>query len=125
MELLARDLTGRILQSAFRVHSELGPGLLESAYRTCLVHELQASSIEAATEVPIPVRYRGIELDCGYRADLVVEKEVLIELKSVDRLHPLHSAQLLTYLKLSGLRVGLLFNFNTTFLQNGFRRLVL
>jgi GxxExxY protein len=123
--LVAGRLTDRVLECAFRVHTELGPGLLESAYRTCLAFELRDAGLVAEAEVPIPLHYRGMRLDCGYRADLVVEKRVLIELKSVERLLPIHSAQTITYLKLSGLRVGLLMNFNSISLASAFRRLVL
>ena len=121
--LLYRELTHRIVGCAIEVHRELGPGLLESAYRACLVHELTRVGIDVRAEVPVPVSFRGLELDCGYRADLIVESAVIVELKAVERLLPIHDAQLLTYLKLTNLRVGLLLNFNHTTLKDGFRRL--
>lgn len=118
------ELTGRVIQSAIAVHRALGPGLLENAYRACLAHELRESGVSFRQEHPIPVRYRNTVLDCGYRADLMVENVLLLELKSVERLQPIHDAQLLTYLKLSGLRVGLLINFNAVPLRRGIRRLI-
>jgi GxxExxY protein len=97
---------------------------MESAYRACLVHELRSANLHTLQEVHIPVLYKGAQMDCGYRADLIVEDRVLVELKSVDRLLPIHDAQLLTYLKLSKLRTGLLLNFNVSSLRKGIRRLV-
>jgi GxxExxY protein len=123
--LLGYPLTQSILGSAMTVHSYLGPGLLESAYRACLVKELRHCGLEVSEEVRIPIVYRGVEIECGYRADLIVAKKVLIELKTVERLLPIHDAQVLTYLKLTGLRVGILMNFNSTSLRHGIRRLVL
>jgi GxxExxY protein len=123
--LLAADLTGRILGCAYEVHNTLGPGLMESAYRQCLLEELKTAQLAFRAETPIPLIYKGVELNCSYRADVVVEESVLVELKAVERLLPIHSAQLLTYLKLTGLRVGLLMNFTVGSFRNGFRRLVL
>jgi GxxExxY protein len=123
--LLGSPMTARILRCAMTVHSQLGPGLLESAYRACFVQELQWDGLGVRQEARIPVMYRNIEIDCGYRADLIVEEKVLVELKTVERLLPIHEAQTLTYLKLAGLRVGLLMNFNTISLRHGFRSLVL
>ncbi len=123
--LLGSAMTARILSCAMTVHTQLGPGLLESAYRACLVQELQWAGLGVRQEARIPIMYRNIEIDCGYRADLIVEEKVLVELKTVERLLPIHDAQTLTYLKLAGLRVGLLMNFNTIDLRHGFRRLVL
>lgn len=117
-------LTRRILGCAIEVHRVLGPGLLENAYRECLLRELKLAGLAVRREVHIPVSYKGVELDCGFRADIVVEDSVVLELKAVDRLLPIHDAQLLTYLKLAGRRVGLLLNFNSTSLRNGIRRLV-
>jgi GxxExxY protein len=122
-DLLHRDLTQRIVNGAIAVHRELGPGLLEGAYRACLVHELGRAGLDVAVEVPVPIQYRGLRLDCGYRADVVVDDRVVLELKAVERLLPIHDAQLLTYLKLSGLRVGMLMNFNARTLKDGLRRL--
>ena len=121
---LAADLTHRILGSALEVHKRLGPGLLENAYRRCLLRQLEIDGLHAEQEVRIPVRYRDVEIECGYRADVIVERQVLLELKSCDRTLPVYVAQVLTYLKLSGLRVGLLINFNVTRLQAGIRRYV-
>jgi len=119
-----RELSGRILGCAIEVHRELGPGLLESVYRHCLAHELRAAGITVRQEVSIPVRYKGELFDCGFRADLLVEDVLLVELKAVERLLPIHEAQLLTYLKLSDLRLGLLLNFNAVPLKTGIRRLL-
>ncbi len=122
--LIHGKLSSEVLRCAIRVHSQLGPGLLESAYRTCLAHELALTSIVVRQEVPIPMRYGDASLECGFRADLVVGEAILVELKAVDRLLPIHDAQLLTYLKLTGLRVGLLLNFNAPTMREGIRRLV-
>jgi GxxExxY protein len=118
------ELTGRILASALTVHASLGPGLLESTYRACLAHQLELDGMSSRREVPIPIRYQGADIDTSYRADLIVEDRVLIELKAVERLLPIHLAQVLTYLRLSDLRVGLLINFNVTRLKFGIKRLV-
>lgn len=115
----------RVIGSGIEVHRALGPGLLESVYEECLCHELKSADIEFARQVPLSVTYKGVRLDCGYRIDIVVANEVLVEVKSVDRLLPIHDAQVLTYLKLSGLKVGLLMNFNSVLLKDGLRRLVL
>jgi GxxExxY protein len=117
-------LTHYIIGLAMRVHTSLGPGLLESAYERCLCHELDNNGIEYATQVPLPLNYRGTRLDCGYRADLIVRNQVLLELKSVEHITPPHEAQLQTYLRLSTCRVGLLLNFNTISLKDGIRRRV-
>jgi GxxExxY protein len=122
--LVSSELTRRILGCAIEVHRALGPGLLESAYRACLVRELDLAGLPSRKEVAIPVIYKGEQIDCGYRADIVVRNQVLLELKAVERLLPIHEAQVLTYLKLCDLRVGLLLNFNATSLRNGIRRLV-
>jgi GxxExxY protein len=107
------------------VHRSLGPGLLEGAYHQCLAYELSSAGIRFRMEHPIPVSYNEIKIDCAFRADLIVEDCVIVELKSVDRILPIHEAQLLTYLRLSGLRLGLLINFNARVLKNGIRRFVL
>jgi GxxExxY protein len=117
-------LTARVIGSAIEVHRLLGPGLLESAYLECLCHELYTSGISFTRETPLPLDYKGIKLDCGYRMDLVVEHQLVVELKSVDKILPLHKAQLLTYLKLSMVHFGLLINFNTERLREGITRLV-
>jgi GxxExxY protein len=107
-----------------KVHSLLGPGLLESAYQACLAHELRTRGIEVATEVPLPVVYEGQKLEVGYRIDIVVEGKVVVEVKSVEAIHPIHEAQLLSYVRLSGIRVGLLMNFNVLHLKHGIKRMV-
>ena len=123
--LLYEELTGRILAAAIEVHRELGPGLLESAYERCLCRELELAGIAFERQLALPVVYKGISLDCGYDMDVVVDRKVVLELKAVERLLPIHKAQLLTYLKLDGYRVGLLINFNVAVLKDGFKRLVL
>jgi GxxExxY protein len=124
-ESVQRDpLTERIIGAAIEVHRELGPGLLESAYEECLCHELELAGMKVRRQVPLPVRYKTVQLEVGYRMDIVVEDRVVLELKTVDQLLPIHDAQLLTYLRLSGIRVGLLLNFNTVMLRDGIRRLV-
>lgn len=118
------EITGAVVNSAMKVHSTLGPGLLESAYQACLAHELRTRAFEVATEVPQPVVYEGKKLEVGYRIDLVVEHRVVVEVKSVDVLHPIHEAQLLSYIRLSGIGVGLLINFNVLRLKDGIKRMV-
>jgi GxxExxY protein len=120
----ANRLSGVIIGAAITVHRELGPGLLESAYEACLMYELSREGIQVERQVPQPLIYKGITLDCGYRLDLLVEDLVIVELKAVEALHPLHSAQLLTYLKLQKLWLGLLINFNVPILKQGLKRLV-
>jgi GxxExxY protein len=119
------DLTYRIIGLAMRVHRHLGPGLLESVYHKCLCHELSGADIPFEQQVKLPISYDGVEIDSGYIADIVVRGEVILELKAVENLHPLHEAQLLTYLRLSTCRVGLLINFNTVSLTDGIRRRVI
>jgi GxxExxY protein len=118
-------LTERIIGCAIETHRVLGPGSLESAYETALAHELANGSIGFRRQVVMPLDYKGTLLDCGYRLDCVVEEKVILEIKSVDQLLPIHEAQLLTYLKLSGIRTGLLINFNVRLLKHGLKRLVL
>ena len=124
---LPRDtgLTYRIIGLAMRVRRALGAGLLEGVYQRCLCHELANAALPFASQVRLPIRYDGIEIESGYRADIVVNNEVILELKSIEQLSPPHEAQLLTYLRLSGYRVGLLINFNTVSLTEGIRRRVL
>jgi len=112
------------VDSAVQVHAALGPGLLESAYATCLAHELKERGFSVRTQVPLPVVYKGIELAVGYRVDLIVEEVVIVEIKTVASLLPIHEAQLLTYLRLSGRRLGLLFNFHVPRMRDGIKRLV-
>ena len=123
--LLEKDLTEEIIGAAIEVHRQLGPGLLESAYQACLVRELEARGIAAEQQKPISVQYKGVQVDCGYRLDLLVDGKVVVELKTVDSLEEIHEAQLLTYMKLTGCRVGLLINFNVSLLRNGIKRRVL
>ncbi len=118
-------LTGDIIAAAIEVHRQLGPGLLESAYAECLCHELRLRGLASRREINVPVNYKGIKLDCGYRIDLIVGDLVVVELKSVDRILGIHEAQLLTYLRLANKRVGLLINFNVPVLRDGIRRRVL
>jgi GxxExxY protein len=120
-----QELTRSIIGAAIEVHKVLGPGLLESAYETCLCYELKLRSLMYQRQVALPVEYKGVSLECGYRIDLVVSELVLLELKAVEHLLPIHEAQLLTYLKLSKLRIGLLINFNVPVLKEGIVRRVL
>jgi GxxExxY protein len=119
------ELTQTIIGSAMEVHRALGPGLLESTYEMCLCRELSIRGIQFERQVPISVAYKGVKLDCGYRADLVVEGPVLVEIKAIDSLLSIHDAQLLSYLKLGGWKIGLLINFNVGLLKHGLRRRVL
>jgi GxxExxY protein len=123
--LLHGQITEGILGAAIEVHGTLGPGLLESAYEECLAHEFRLRKLEFQRQVALPLNYKGVLLDCGYRMDFVVEDAVLVELKCVERILPIHEAQLLTYLKLSRKRVGLLLNFNAPVLREGIFRKVL
>jgi GxxExxY protein len=125
MELLYKELTGKIVDCAITVHKLLGPGLLESAYEECLQYELNASGLSTLKQFPMPLIYKEKKLDIGYRIDLLVDGKVVIEVKSVDALNPVHLAQIMTYLKLSGCRIGLLINFNVTFLKEGIRRVII
>jgi len=125
MELLYKELTGKILDCAFTVHKELGPGLLESAYEECLMYELKSYGIPTMKQFPMPLIYKEKKLDLGYRIDLFVDERIIIEVKSVDALNPVHMAQIMTYLKLSGCRIGLLINFNVQLLKEGIRRIIL
>jgi GxxExxY protein len=122
--LTAQQVSHTIITAAMKVHSELGPGLLESAYQACLQHELQQAGFQAATQVGLPVVYRGVRLEIGYRMDLVVEGLVIVEIKSVDAISPIHQAQIISYLKLSSKSLGLLINFNVVHLKEGIRRFV-
>ena len=119
------ELTDKIIASAIEVHRHLGPGLLESAYEECFCHELNIQGIPFERQKPLPLEYKGIKLDCGYRMDIVVDRKVVAELKCVDKITPVHEAQLLTYLRLSHIKVGLIINFYTPVLKDGIKRLVL
>ena len=118
------DITRNIVDSAIKVHKALGPGLLESAYEACLAHELRKRERKVLTQVGLPVIYDGVKLDVGYRLDMLVEDSVIVELKAVETILPIHEAQLLSYLKLSGLKVGLLINFHVPILTQGVKRMV-
>jgi len=124
MERTYNDITQAIIGAAIDVHRELGPGLLESAYEACLAYELIQRGFKIERQKEIPIRYREVTLDCGYRIDLLVEDKVVVEVKAIESLHPVHEAQLLSYLRLSGHKVGLLINFNVTVLKTGIRRVV-
>src|SRR5258708_38641930 len=117
------DITHQIIGAAIEVHRVLGPGLLESAYEECLSRELELRNLKVERQKPIPVVYKDVKLECGYRIDLLVEGRVVVELKSIEGLAPIHEAVILTYLRLSGPRVGLLINFNGTVLKDGIRRI--
>jgi GxxExxY protein len=116
--------TGLVIDAAIRVHSILGPGLLESAYEACLAHELRSRGVEVLVQVPMPLVYRDLRIENAYRIDLLVDAEIVVELKTVTRMIPVHKSQLLSYLKLSGNKVGLLINFHVTRLKDGIRRVV-
>lgn len=119
------DISKNIIGAAIDVHKVLGPGLLESAYEECLCHEFTLRNVQFTRQYEIPVQYKGVNLDCGYRLDLMVENKIVVELKSVEKLMPIHDSQLLSYLKLSNCSVGLLINFNVPILKQGIRRKVL
>lgn len=118
-------LSNRVIGCAMDVHKLLGPGLLESAYETCLVYELEQAHLCFERQYPVPVEYKGIRFNCGFRIDILVENQIILELKSVDALNPVHNAQLLTYMKLAKIRTGLLINFNESRLKEGLKRFVL
>ena len=120
-----KEITDQVIGACIEIHKQIGPGLLESAYEECLCYELAQRGIHFERQVAIPVEFKGVKLDCGYRADLIVRGKILVEIKAVDQLAPIHDAQLLSYLKLSGLKVGLLINFNERMLIHGVRRKVL
>lgn len=119
------ELSKRVIGCALEVHRTLGPGLLESAYEQCLAYELARAQLPFQLQVALPVNYKGLQLDCGYRIDVLVDGKLIVELKSVEQLLPIHEAQLLTYMKLARVPVGLLINFNVPLLRHGIKRLVL
>ena len=123
-EARLNKITEAIIGAAMNVHRALGPGLLESAYEACVLHELAQVGLKVVQQKPLPVIYRGVTLDCGYRLDLMVEGEVIVEIKSIEKLLPIHKAQLMSYLKLAGCNVGLLINFNVEVLKQGIQRVV-
>jgi GxxExxY protein len=118
------DISAAILKGAFRVHTALGPGLMEAVYEAALTHELRKAGLRVETQVPLPVIYDGVRLEVGYRLDMLIEEKVIVELKSVEVLNPIHAKQLTNYLKLSHLKLGLLLNFNIGSLRDGIVRLV-
>jgi GxxExxY protein len=121
----AENAARQSIDAALQVHKALGPGLLESAYEHCLAHEISRRGLSVQRQVALPIVYEGEKLDAGYRLDLVVDSSAIVEVKSVDALAPIHEAQVLTYLKLSGLRIGLLMNFNVVLFKHGLKRFVL
>ncbi len=118
------EITHNILNAAFRVHTELGPGLLESAYENCLAYELRQDEIFVETQKPLPLVYKEVKLECGYRVDLFVEKEVVVEIKATEGINDLHLAQTLTYLKLLNKEIGLILNFNVKSMKQGIKRVI-
>ncbi len=118
-------LSGKVLDAAVEVHTQLGPGLLESAYELCLVRELKERNLKVERQVAVPVNYKGVQLEAGYRVDLLVEDTLVVEIKAVNDLLPIHEAQLMTYLKLMELRLGLLLNFNERLMKHGIKRVIL
>lgn len=123
--LLEKELTDKIIRAGIEVHKALGPGLLESAYEKCLMKEFELYGIPFQSQVELPLEYKGIKVDAGYRIDLIVDKKVIIELKAIESILPVHEAQLLTYMKLTRIRVGMLINFHVPVLKNGIKRMVL
>jgi GxxExxY protein len=124
-KVLYEELSWRIVESAMKVHTAFGPGLLESAYEECLCHELAKSRLRFRRQVPVPLPYDGIRLDCGFRLDLLVEESVIVEVKAVEKLLPLHESQVLTYLKVTGFALGILINFNVRHLRHGIVRRII
>lgn len=122
--MIENELSKKIIGCAIEVHKQLGPGLLESAYQECLYYELQQSGLKVIKEKPMPIVYKEVKLDHGYRIDLLVEEKVVIEIKTVDALNDVHTAQVLTYLRLGKYKLGLLLNFQTTILKNGIKRII-
>ena len=119
------QLSHKLIGCAIEVHRHFGPGLLESAYQQCLAYELSANDIEFVMEQPIVVKYKKINIDCAFRADFIIAKSIILELKAVDKILPIHEAQLITYLKITGLRLGLIINFNVKQLKDGIKRIIL
>ena len=119
------ELSNKVIGCAIEVHKALGPGLLESAYQQCLCHELRLNQIDFEIEKPLPVNFKGCQLDCGYRIDILVEKEIIIELKSIEQLKRIHEAQILSYMKMANIKQGFLINFNVTLLKDGLKSFIL
>ena len=122
--MIENQITEKILNCAFKVHTQLGPGLLESSYKECLCYELSKLGLDNVKEKALPLVYEDVKLNCGYRIDILVENKVVVEIKSVEQLTDIHTAQVLTYLKLSGCKIGLLLNFNVVKLKDGIKRLI-
>lgn len=122
--MLENEISSQIIGSAIEVHKFLGPGLLESSYEACLLFELRQKGLDVKSQVPLPISYKGLLLEAGYRIDILVEGKVIVEIKAVDELADIHTAQILTYLKLTNLKLGLLINFNTVKLVDGLKRVV-
>jgi len=118
------ELTGAIIGAANEVHRNLGPGLLESAYESCLLWELRQKDLKVETQVPVPIRYKGIQLDAGYRIDLLVQDKIIAEMKAIDKIQPIHTAQVLTYLKMTNLKMALILNFNVGLMRSGIKRII-
>ena len=118
------EITGKIIEFSIKVHKALGPGMLEGAYEICLMHELVKHGFRVERQKQLPIMYDGVRLDAGYRIDLIVNRSVIVEVKAVDKLHPVHSAQLLSYLRMTGVKLGLLINFNMKMLREGVKRIV-
>lgn len=121
---IENKIASAILDQSFKIHTELGPGLLESVYEKCLQYELREAGYSATSQIPVPMNYKSISFEAGFRIDLLVENKVLVEIKSVENLAPVHYAQTLTYLKMKNIKLGLLINFNTKHLKNGIHRIV-
>lgn len=119
------DLSNKVIGSALEVHKNLGPGLLENTYKQCLAYELSKAGINFKIESEVPIKYKEINISCGYRIDLLIDNKLIIELKSIEKINPIHEAQILTYMKLSSIKIGLLINFNEKLLKDGIRRFVL
>ena len=122
--MIENQLSSQVIGSAIKIHKALGPGLLESAYHTCLHYELTQNGLYVEREKALPLVYEEVKLECGYRVDLLVENKLIVEIKAVENVHPVHTAQLLTYLKLSGCKLGLLINFNVSLLKDGIHRII-
>jgi GxxExxY protein len=122
--MLLNQVSGTVIDCALKVHTALGPGILESVYETCLTHELRKAGLNVRTQVSVPVIYDGLKLESGLRLDLLVEEAVIVEVKAIEKLAPIHTAQLLSYLKLMNLRLGLLLNFNVVHMREGWKRVV-
>ena len=119
------ELSNKVIGCAIEVHRELGPGLLESIYEQCLAYELKRNYLKCVAQMQLPVQYKGLQLDCGYRIDLLVENSLIVELKCVEAFQPIHDAQILTYMKMAKINTGLLINFNVQYLRKGIKRFVL